>query len=238
MSSTDLVPVNGPLPDGRDGRRAALEQLVAAADMAATPEEANEIRQRAKIIEEALTRMQAPFEDAQKAGKASVLAARRLGTMLAELPNKPVPAPAPGGRIGGAEPSQRHLLRAQLGISYTLGRSLIRLTLVADPDFQRYIQQPATIPSLNGALTACGLGRIRPSNGGKNWSGNRRRMMGARTPKHPSLDEAYSLIVRAYGHLGGLRGGSQKRQTAVSAAMDHLFQAEELLKPYRGGYVD
>lgn len=231
--STDLVPTNG-LPDGRDEQRAFLEQLEAAALSAATPAGANEIRQKAKAVQDALVAMRAPFEDAQRAGKASVLAARRLGIMLAEVPAEPQPRVGVGG--SGCAPSERRLFSAELGISATLCQSLVRLARVADPDFQRYIQRPGTIPTLNGALVNCGL-RLRARTG-YDWQGLRRKMVGAKTPKHPSLDEAYSHIVLAYGHLSGRRGGSPKRQTAISTAMDHLFQAEELLKPYRGGYVD
>jgi hypothetical protein len=77
----------------------------------------------------------------------------------------------------------------------------------------------------------------------EDWRSKRRRRANVRTPANPSLDEGYSLLVRALGHFSGViaelgaPGMSGSKRRAISLAIDHCYAAEDLLKPLRGGYV-
>lgn len=232
--SAELVPINGDL-DSRASRIVALEELARTADSAASPEEADEIMRKARALADALAAMKAPLEEACLAGKASVLAARRLGLLLAGLSNV-----ARGGK------SDRTLACEALGITPWQRADLVRLSRVSDPDFQRYIQRKDKIPTLTGVFSACAPdyrpkhSRPRRGRSAHDFKTRRRKRAGVKSPANPSLDEGYSLIVRALGHLSAVAfvsgSGSNKRRTAISAAIDHLYAAEDLLKPYRGGY--
>jgi len=142
-------------------------------------------------------------------------------------------------RIGGAGslPGDRTMLCRELGITDDTMRRLVRIGRVVDPDFQRYIQREDVVPSLGGALVACHVERPRE---GRNAGprAHRRRRAGVKTPANPSFDEAHSLIVRALGHLGGVRTErGTKYKLAVSQSMDLLYQAEDILRPFKGGYA-
>ena len=226
MTSTELVPTGANVV----GRRAELARLSAAVDAAATVEETQNVKIYAETLRDALVRMKAPFDECWSAGKDSVCAARKLGRMLEDLP-----AHGPGSRAPG-QISPRYQAMSEVGISRGLGSDLRRLARCPDPDFQRYIQSRDRVPSIGGALRACGKVS---SPGGLAWNSDRRRRAGVRKTPNPSLDEAYSLIVRSLGHLSGVAGGgNSRRSVAIATAIDHLYSAEDLLKPYRAGYDD
>lgn len=231
MASKELVP--GPRTiaveeQKAEQRRAALERLNAEAETA-DAYRAKQIMLQGRLVAQAIKEAKEPFEDAWLAGKASVVAARRLGIVLSKLPSSPQWT---GGREG-SKSSVRHEVANELGLSLATRYQLARLARIPDPDFQRYIQDRSRIPSLTGLLrrhapTFRGSGR-----GGSAFT--RRRRAGVVSPKNPSLDKAYSLIVLSLGHLGNIHGGRARNQ-AISLAMRHLYEAEELLKPYRAGY--
>lgn len=232
--SAELVAANVDLA-GKDMRTQALAALNEAADQASSPDEALEVEMKARAIKAVLEQAQAPFEETRLAGRASVVAARRLARMLSGLSSKPVVS-GPGG---GATPSPRGLVIRELGISDSHAESLGRLARADDAVLQRYIQNESIIPSITGALRACSVhvpSRIRP--GGNDWRSKRRRVVGIKTPPDPSLDEAYALIVQALGHLNGVMPGPTRKARDRAAAIDHLYAAEDLLRPYRGGYVE
>lgn len=234
MTSTDLVNGDGEVAEA-DIRERALAELNAAAEIASTPHEAREIMVKGRTLSEFLKQAKAPLEQARLAGRASVVAARRLGVLLSDLSPKIHKLP---GRRAGFSPSERGLVLRDLGLTVSMARDYLRLATVNDPDFQRYIQQPGIVPSVNGALTACGT-RPRHTSGRcqATWRAKRMRRVGVKTPKNPSLDEAYSLIVKALGHLS-VEATNPKRRRDVGRAIDCLYAAEDFLQKYRGGYVD
>lgn len=235
MSSQELTVVGNDLVVENDRKR-ALAELNAAAEQVATPQEAREIMVKSKAIRDVLEQVKAPWEQSWLAGKASVVSSRRLARMLSDLSST---APSTGN---GAVKSERWVVGEELGISPSLMAALMRLSRVEDAEFQRYIQSKDKIPSLYGALRACAPG-FRLS-GSRSRSRSRRVRVGVKSPANPSLDEAYSLIVRSLGHLSELSDvhngpkGGPKMLRAVGIAIDHLYAAEDLLKPYRAGYVD
>lgn len=236
--STDLVPFDHGLPDGSDRQR-ALAELNRAAETTDDLSEARQIMMQGRAIADLLSRARAPFEEARLAGKASTVAARRLGRMIGELPGDP--RYVNGNK--GPRKSERREVVEDLGLSYSsTARDLVRLSRIADPDFQRYIQGADKIPSVNGAIRACNPEprHFRREHRDQWTAASRRRRVGVKTPINPSLDEAYSLIVNALGHLSTkaptLQGGNKKLR-AIADATEHLYAAEDILKPYRGGYV-
>jgi hypothetical protein len=246
--SNELAPLSEDLAE-RDGRWAALEELNAAAENARDPAEAREIMAKAKALASMLKTMGASLEEAYLASKASLLAAYRLAKMLAALSNETKPKPradtgvfgSTKGSFAGCYPSERGRVIRELGLGHSTVENLLRLARVPDPVFQRYIQKKDHILTINGALRAClDIPPSRESHKYEqvDWRRKRRVRAGVKTPAAPSLDEAYSLLVGAIGHLGGLSGGSNKSVAARSLAMDLLYKAEDLLRPYRGGYVE
>lgn len=235
--SQELAIVDNNLTDNNDRQR-QLAELNHAAENASTPSEAREIMLKARTISDLLTQMNAPFDQAREAGKASVVAAHRLGRLLEELPSRNTSRK--GLKRGGTLPSDRRLAIQQIGINLNVAKNLVRLARTDGSAFQRYIQQEDIIPSLNGALRVCvpETARKTPTKGGQ-WHIRRRAKAGVKTPANPSLDEGHSLIVRALGHLASnvSKVGTPRRNHDISMAIDHLYAAEELLKPYRGGYV-
>jgi hypothetical protein len=221
----------------RAEREALLQKLEDDALAAASPEEAHAAQQRALFIKDALVRARQPYEDAWRAGKASVLASRKLGALLTELSPESRGRP---GQLGGSRLSERGAVRKELGLVYTVASNIIRLAAIPDPEFQRYIQSTGRIPSVPGALTNCRVvTRTRPAPGNSGgWHHARRKKLGVKSPANPSLDEAGSLIVKALGHLGTNRPAGVKQATARSHAMDLLYQAHDLIRPYLGGYVE
>lgn len=240
MTSTDLVRSDGALV-GAEDRQRALAQLNEAAETANTPYAAREIMIKGRTLAQLLEQAKAPFDDARLAGKASTVAARRLGRMLGDLP---------GERrfrgFGQPLPSERSELVRELGLSLTSKRNLIQLTRISDPDFQRYIQRTDIVPSMTGALMTChgftsslslGSKRRTTNRTSAGWRKQRRLRAGVTKPTHPSFDEGYSLLVRSIGHLSNA-GAADKKKTATTAAIELLYQAEDLLRPFLGGYAD
>lgn len=84
--SAELVPIDGSIAEA-DDRQRSLAELNSAAENASTPQDAHEIMVKGKTLASLLAQVKAPFEDARLAGKASVIAAKRLSRMLAELPS-------------------------------------------------------------------------------------------------------------------------------------------------------
>jgi hypothetical protein len=212
-------------------RHAALVNLNEAAEVVDDSVRAQEIMVKGRLLALYLKEAKAPFEEARLAGKASVVAGRRLGRMLSELSNQ---RRWTGQRF---EKSDRGQVLEELGISKRSATDIVRLSHLDDADFQRYIQLLDRVPSVNGALIVCGMGR---SKGPRtdNYRVRRRRAAGVKQPPNPSLDEAYSLIVRALGHLDGKRRGRSPRQTtAIGLAIDHLYDAEDALRPHLGNYT-
>lgn len=238
--TTDIATSSGDVAM-RERRRASLDRLAEAAQDAPTASEAHRVMEQGRLVAEALSRARQPFEDCWLAGKASVLAARKLGMFLNEISGERTRAP---GRHGGFLPSDRAMLRDELGLGQKTVRNLRRLADVPDPEFQRYIQLRDQIPSIHGALAACRIVRVYHANSGyvgrsaPDWRSSRRRKIGVSSPANPSLDEAGSLIVKALGHLGAVRGGSREQQRARSRAMDMLYQAHDEIRPFLGGYVE
>lgn len=234
MASTDLSPRRIALEEQHaDERRVALERLQAEAETAELAR-AHEIMAQTNALKTVFEQMRMPLEDARLAGKASVLAARRLGSLLEAL--------SPKARRGG--PSDRGLAIRDLGIRSATAASVRRLSRVPDPDFQRYIQRADLIPTVTGALVDAGDSRAvahdqRGRKGtGSYWTEKKRRRIGVKSPSNPSLDEAYSLLIKLLGHLCEVSGkpGNTKRRAALLAAVDLGYQMEDLLKPYRAGY--
>lgn len=225
--STELVPYEA----GDIATNGQLDALMEVAETTQDPHEAHELMVKGRIATELLQAAKQPFENAQKAGKVSTLAARKLGLILETVSNKPKFVP---GR--GSEPSERGLLQSELGLSVGAAKALRHLARIPDPDFQRYIQSTSGIPSPHGAVRSY---RARPTTTSPGWQTRRRRSAGVKTPKNPNFDEGYNLIVLSLGHLTTTagRGGNHKKKAAIGAAIGHLYAAEELLKPYRGGYV-
>lgn len=235
MSSTELVPVSQSvaIEDQNEQRTAALERLGAEVETAAA-ERAYEIMVEGRLIAQALVAARKSLKDARLAGKASVLGARKVGKLLLDQPNDPISLVREEIRRPGRPPSMRTLLARELEISRTTVRKLCGVASVADPDFQRYIQREDIIPSVNGLLSVHSLIHKKTIN--SSYQNARRRKVGVKTPSHPSLDEAHSLIVRALGHLGGLNGNGTKVMIARGLAMENLYAAEEQLKPFTSGY--
>ena len=241
MASTELV-VQSPRQaavDERNGQRQASLERLATEAATADANRAHEIMMQGRAIARLLREAKEPFEDAWLAGKASVVAARRLARLITAVSNKPQYLTSCRGSIK----SPRTELVEELGISVSTRRSLERLDRMPDPDFQRYIQATEQIPSLNGACMAFRSGpalsndpKYRQRRTPKHWRAQIKARAGAKTPNSPSLDEAYSLIVKSLGHLAGCTNGGREKTSAVREAMDHLYAAEDLLKPYRAGY--
>lgn len=196
---------------------------------------------KGRALSELLRIAEAPLEEARLAGKASVLAGRRLGLMLRDLDAKPRQQRGSGTGRQGPTKSERSEVVRELGLSVTTAGTLTKLAMPRnDPLFQQYIQLRDKIPSIHGAAIYCSL---KPgSKAGKNANGweaaRKRKRAGVKMASDPSLDEAYSLIVKALGHLDPLvRSGHGKRSRAISTAMDALYEAEDALKPFRGGYA-
>lgn len=208
-----------------------LDALVELAETTQDPQEAHEIMVKGRLATELLRAAKRPFEEAHKAGKASTLAARKLGLIIANADSyRPK---IPGFRSGFA-PSERGLLLKELGVDHATASRLRKLSAIPDPAFQRYIQSRDKIPSIQGALVANRLETPPPAR-----QVRRRRARQVKPPTNPNLDEGYSLLLKALGHLDAMaRGGNTKKITAISSAIDHIYAAEELLKPYRGGYVE
>lgn len=235
--SAELVPISGADISSMGDRVAALQELGQMAEDASTCGEAQEVMVKGRALAEVLAGMKAPFEESWLAGKASVLAARKLALLLCELDSNNACLPG-----GGRNKSEFGLVCDELGIGTTLRSDLKRLSRAEDSDFQRYIQKIDKIPTLYGALRYCAVSRHKGHDHRKrDYRSTKRARAGVVPPKNPSVDEAYSLIVRALGHLSGYgssRRGAQKMKTAIAASMDHLYAAEDLIKPYRGGYGD
>lgn len=230
--STDLVPINSGLAEGEERRR-FLERLNRAAENTNDLAEARQIMVQGSALVDLLTQARAPFDEARMAGKASTLAARRLGKLLSQISSK-----AKYGNSEGANPSDRRIAAERIGIAKPLLRNLVLLARVKDADFQRYIQRSDTIPTLTGALGVFYPKRTESVSGRHLRSKKRRLKAGVKPAAHPSLDESYSLIVRSLGHLCEINhSGQSMRSRAIVRAMEHLYAAEDLLKPYRGGYV-
>lgn len=237
MTSVELVTVGSKLSEG-DARQQALAELNNAAENASTPQEAAEVMAKGKAVAAILEQMRAPFEETRLAGKASVVAARRLGRMLAGLsPNATL--------IGGTKPptwlrSERRTAIEACGMSRNLAPYLLRLASIDDASFQRYIQRTDVIPSLHGALDSVGVNRRRDLDD-EFRRRNRTRLrtkVGVKRPSVPSLDEAHSLILKALGHLDEpAHGKSNSARADIREATRHLYAAEDLLKKYVGGYV-
>lgn len=218
-----------------DARRTALAKLNREAEQVTSPDEARRIMLQAKLIAELLESAKAPLEEARLAGKASVVAGRKVGRFLEQA--NPVPLKVSG--LQGSAPSDRGLLKVQLGLSDSQALKLRRLAQLEDPFFQSYIQLTDRIPSITGCLTLF-YAKQYPRNVGKtSWREVRRRRAGVKRPKNPSVEEAHSLVVRALGHLSSTfsQHGLGKAQRDISSAMDHLYAAEDLLKPHLGGYT-
>lgn len=229
--SNDLVPA-GDSPDELP-RGKALDALIQAAEQADTVDQARQIMLEGHAIERLLTSMRAPLEETRKAGKASVLAARRLGKLLSAIPNETTSL----GRRGRTK-SERRLIADQLELGKHMVRHIIRLSTIDDAEFQRYIQDQSVVPSISGALFRCGIKSADPPREhGGSWNMKRRRRAGVKHVQNPSLDEAYSLIVRALGHLTDINSGGQRKGPAIALAIDRLYKAEDALRPYKGGYV-
>lgn len=225
-TSTDLVHT--------DARRRTLATLNQAAEQTTDPLEARNIMLQAKAIAELLESAKAPFDEARLAGKASVISARKVGRFI-EQAN---PKGRGLGRGGGTTRSERGLLLDQLGIATTQGANLRRLARVAEPDFQRYIQLTDRVPSVNGCLASTYPDITRRRSMGSSRTIQRRRA-GVKEPRNPSLDEAYGCVVRALGHASAMAvkaSGNEVRRD-VSSAMEHLYAAEDLLRPHLGGYT-
>lgn len=235
MTSTELVPTSTePTELDSDRRRRQLAELNLAIERAQTPEEAHRLMLYARTASELFARMKLSLDEKWAAGKAATVAARKLGRFLAELSNR-----QRGRGTGlGTFPSERTQVARRLGIDATTTRSLVRLAEVPDPDFQRYIQDRSRVPSLNGALTRCTHRALSGKPGGSSaWQTKRRRRVGVQEPANPSIDEGYSLIVRALGHLSAAtQQGTIVKRRDLGKAIDYLYAAEDLVKPYRAGY--
>ena len=233
MASTDLSRMDDDNLDF-DRRRKQLAELNLAAENAETPEEAHRVMLYARTASELFARMKLSLDEKWAAGKAATVAARKLGRFLAELSNR-----QQGRRPGlGTLPSERTRVARKLGIDPSTVRALVRLAEVPDPDFQRYIQDRSRVPSFNGALTRCTHRALsgKPG-GGSAWQTKRRRRVGIKEPANPSFDEGYSQLVRSLGHLAATANqGSISRRADIRKAIDYIYAAEDLLKPYRAGY--
>ncbi len=238
MSSKEIAVIGDAELSENGSRRAALERLNEAAESASSPAEARAVMLKGAAVKTILEQARAPLDEARLAGKASVVAARRLGSMLGELDGRPVVLPQKGQGFVGSSISARCSAMEDVGIKRTLGYALIRLAKVADPEFQRYIQRKDGIPSVFGALAHTNI-HANGSGASSNFQERKRKRVGVKAPNNPSADEAYSLVVRALGHLSGLnqRGGSGPLLSAVRSAMESLYAAEDTLKPLRGGYT-
>ena len=230
---TNLVPVRRELlPDKVQDRRAALELLSQEAELAQSAGEAKDVMEKSRIIAAALEQMRAPKEETRAAAKACVVAGRRLGRLLSEISGEA----RDFHPKHGAKPSLRTEVANELGLARITKSRLVRLAAVPDPDFQRYLQD-ADIPTMSGCLVHFSLhsGRSRHPEGGV--KSKRKKRAGVKTPANPSLDAAYSMIVKSLGHLDGIRlSGGKPRNRAVASAMNALYEAEDLLRPYRAGY--
>lgn len=213
---------------------AELHDLVLAAESLTDPEEAHNLMMKARVIATALKEVGARNDQVFLAAKASLLAARKLGRMLDELSSVPYThRPGPGRPV-----SQKTAVVRHLGIGELRARDLVRVARLLDADFQRYIQTTGRPPTVNGALTACGVKE--PGAKGRrqsDWRRKRRNKAGVRTPANPSFDEGYSLVVRAIGHLSSAKVGPAV-QRDISRSIDQLYEVEDRLRPYRGGYVE
>ncbi len=230
--STNLVKVDREVAV-RGDRARALEALNDAAKNASTPEEARETMLKAKMFASLLEDIRAPFDEARSAGKASVVAGRRLGRLLLGISSD--------HRVSVTGRSERRQVQDSIGLGVNSAQSLMRLARADDGEFQRYIQSTDRIPSINGALIACHVEAPHASTSPGAWTKARKKRAGVRTPLVPSLEEGYSLIVRALGHLTDesvRTGANVKKRRDLAGAIDHLYAAEDLLKQYRGGYVN
>ncbi len=241
MSSKEIAVIGDAELSENGSRRAALERLNEDAESASSPAEAREVMLKGAALKTLLQQARAPLEEARLAGKASTVAARRLGALLGEIDGESKRMTKKGAQgFVTSVPSDRSRAMDDVGIKKTLGRSLVRLAGVADPEFQRYIQRTDLIPSVYGALSYANIRPIISGTATNNPKARRRRRVGVKVPKNPSVDEAYSLIVRALGHLSGVdKGGPGTAHIGVAArsAMDNLYVAEDILKPFRGGYT-
>lgn len=220
-----------------DARRTALAKLNQAAEQATDPGEARRIMLQAKAIAEILESAKAPFEEARLAGKASVIAGRKVGRFLEEADPKPMYVRGQGGR--GSRKSERGLLLAELGIGHAVSQNLRRLARLEDGHFQRYIQLTDRIPSIHGCLVSTYPRNYRKYEGQGDWRRVRRRSVGVKSPRNASLEEGHSLVIRALGHVSESirKEAPGKVQQDISAAIDHLYAAEDLLRPHLGGYT-
>lgn len=228
--TNNLVPVRRELlPDKTQDRRAALELLNQEAELAQSVGEAKDVMEKSRIIADALERMKAPKEETRAAARACVVAGRRLGRMLSEISGD-ARDPHP---TRGAKPSLRTEVSNELGLSRITKSRLVRLAEVPDPDFQRYLQD-TDIPSMTGCLVHFSL---HTTSRHTKVASRRKKRAGVKNPANPSLDAAYSMIVKSLGHLDGIRLlGGKPRNRAVASAMNALYDAEDLLRPYCAGY--
>lgn len=217
-----------------DERRAALERLEAETETA-SPERAAEIMLQTSVIRDALKKMGSCLEESRQAGKTSVLAARRLGILLLELSNE-----TKTGFGWGSQMSPRGLLCKELGLQGSLRSNVLAIGRGSDPDFQRYIQRSDLVPSVNGAATACR--GLRPSQEPLKVKARtlrrRRRGLKVKAPLAPSVDKSYSAIIDAIRNLDALIGSGRpgQRGVAIKVALAALYEAEDALKPFLGGY--
>lgn len=231
-----LVPVQNDIAK-LDDRRKALIQLNTDAENSTSAEEAREIMIKGRAAADLLAQVKAPFDECRLAGKASVVAARKLGKMLGNLDGNAQYV----AKERGSKKSERWMVATNLGMGQETVVKVLRLARAEDPEFQRYIQDESIIPSLHGALLRLKCIPEPKSVRSSSWDRTRRKKVGVKTPGNPSLDEGYSLIVRAIGHLSGSntvgKSAGSKKRADVARAVDLLYAAEDLLKPYRGGYV-
>lgn len=239
MSSSALIVVNENGVASSSERMSELERMQHLAQTTTSAEEAREIMMKGRILSELLQKAKEPYEQAWAAGKASVLAGRRLGNILEEASPKPRKRLTAGS---GPGKSERHELRTSLGIGVTAGSQLVALARIPDPDFQRFIQRKDKIPSVNGAFVHLGYlshKRLAHDRRDKGAMAKRKKKLGLREVSNPSLDKAHTSILRALENLESLRtrGGPGSRGHAVNAAMNSLYVAEDALRPFLGGYA-